>query len=198
MKNILIVQGSGRLHGNTAGLRMRIRAETEQDYADTEQVVRSAFEHAEHADGNESELVHDLRSSAAFIPELSLVAEADGIIIGHIMFTRAYVEENVVLALAPLSVLPEYQRHGIGKALIAEGHRIAGKAGYAYSVVLGDTDYYGRMGYSSAGSLGINAPPGIQEEYLMACKLRDKTPVLNGIIRYAAEFGLETAKKDMA
>ena len=60
-----------------------------------------------------------------------------GKIVGHIMFTKAMVGNKAVLALAPLSVLPEYQKKGIGAALIKEGHRIAGELGYGYSVVLG-------------------------------------------------------------
>ena len=66
---------------------------------------------------------------------LYLVAEMDGKIVGHIMFTRAKVEENTVLALAPLSVLPKYQRRGIGVSLINAGHKIAKELGYVYSIV---------------------------------------------------------------
>ena len=109
---------------------MHIRKETATDHAAVYSVVKRAFEHAEHADGNEQDLVNALRKGDAFIPELSLVAEADGKVVGHIMFTRATVDGKPVLALAPLSVLPEYQRKGIGKALIQEGHKIAKELGY--------------------------------------------------------------------
>lgn len=105
---------------------MLIRKESPKDYERVYQVVKRAFESAEHADGNEQDLVDALRKSEAFIPELSLVAEMDQKIAGHIMFTRATVGDETVLALAPLSVLPGYQRKGIGTALIREGHRIAG------------------------------------------------------------------------
>lgn len=90
----------------------------------------------------------------AFIPELSLVAEADGKIVGHIMFTKAMVNGKTVLALAPLSVLPEYQRKGIGKALIQEGHRIAKKLGYTHSVVLGSRKILSKGGNSPAEDFG--------------------------------------------
>lgn len=92
---------------------MFIRKETSKDYETVYSVIKSAFANAEHADGNEHDLVVALRKSEAFIPELSLVAEIDGNIAGHIMFTKAYVEDTAVLALAPLSVLPEYQKIGV-------------------------------------------------------------------------------------
>lgn len=113
---------------------MNIRKEEIKDYKAIYAVVRDAFGSAEHADGNEQDLVNALRKGTAYIPELSLVAEENKKIIGHIMFTKARVGENIVLALAPLSVLPEYQRKGIGIALIKEGHRIAQELGYGYSV----------------------------------------------------------------
>ena len=94
---------------------MRIRRETATDCAAVYSVVKRAFESAERTDGNEQDLVNALRKGAAFIPALSLVAEADGKVVGHIMFTRAAVDGKPVLALAPLSVLPEHQRKGIGK-----------------------------------------------------------------------------------
>ncbi len=102
-----------------------IRQEQPSDYKIIHKVVKKAFESTEHSDGNEQELVIMLRKSEAYIPELSLVAEIDGSIVGHIMFTRAKVGDESVLALAPLSVLPEYQNKGIGKALISAGHHIA-------------------------------------------------------------------------
>ena len=104
---------------------MIIRQEETRDYENIYSVVKKAFGSAVQADGNEQDLVNALRNGDAYIPELSLVAEIDGVIVGHIMFTKAKVEDKVVLALAPLSVLPEYQRQGVGTALIEEGHRIA-------------------------------------------------------------------------
>lgn len=96
-----------------------------------------------------------LRKGDSYIPELLLVAEENGKIVGHIMFTKAKIGETVVLALAPLSVLPEQQRRGIGTALIKEGYKIAKDLGYGYSVVLGSETYYPRMGYMPADALGI-------------------------------------------
>lgn len=170
---------------------MKIREEKENDYEAVYTVVRDAFGSAEHADGNEQDLVNALRKGAAYIPELSLVAEEHGKIIGHIMFTKAKVGEDVVLALAPLSVLPEYQRKGIGTALIKEGHRIAQKLGYGYSVVLGSEKYYSRAGYVPADTLGIQPPFDVPRENFMAYQTGENFQRVNGVIEYAKEFGIE-------
>lgn len=86
---------------------MIIRQEKSNDYETVYRVVKAAFDSAEQADGNEQDLVNNLRKGDAFIPELSLVAEVDGRIVGHILFTKAMVGADTVLALAPLSVIPE-------------------------------------------------------------------------------------------
>lgn len=169
---------------------MVIRREETKDQSAVYSLVKKAFETAEHADGNEQELVNALRKSEAYIPELSLVAEIGGRIVGHIMFTKAKVGDVAVLALAPLSVLPEYQRQGIGTALIREGHRIAGEMGYGYSIVLGSETYYPRVGYFPADTLGIKAPFDVPGENFMACRLTDDAPAVHGTVRYAKEFGI--------
>ena len=88
---------------------MIIRQERPEDYDTVYHVVKEAFENAEYTDGNEQNLVAALRKSKSFIPELSLVAVEDEKIVGHILFTKAVVQGVEVLALAPLSVLPDYQ-----------------------------------------------------------------------------------------
>lgn len=170
---------------------MFIRKAEVKDYETIYSVVKCAFDSAEHADGNEQDLVNTLRKGNAFIPELSLVAEMDGKIVGHIMFTKAMVGDKTVLALAPLSILPEYQRKGIGTALVREGHRIAQELGYGYSVVLGSEEYYPRMGYIPAEKFGIKAPFDVPSKNFMACRLNADEPNIIGIMKYANEFGIE-------
>ncbi len=170
---------------------MYIRKETTADYSAVYLVVKRAFERAEHTDGNEQDLVNALRKSEAFIPELSLVAEVDGKIVGHIMFTKATIGRSAVLALAPLSVLPEYQRKGIGKALIQEGHKVATKLGYTHSIVLGSEQYYPKMGYVPAEYFGIKAPFDVQSKNFMAYNLNETGADMHGTITYAKEFGID-------
>lgn len=169
---------------------MIIRQEASGDYDEVYDLVREAFASAEHSDGNEHDLVAALRKSAAFVPELSLVAEVGGRIVGHILFTEATVGDGTVLALAPLSVLPAYQKTGVGTALMEEGHRIARELGYAYSVVLGSETYYPRVGYLPADAFGIEAPEGVPAENYLAIKLREDAAFVSGPVAYAEEFGM--------
>lgn len=169
---------------------MFIRQEEIKDYKIVYSVIKKAFSCAQHTDGNEHNLVDALRSSKAFIPELSLVAEINGKIVGHIMFTKANIDNNVVLALASLSVLPEYQKKGVGTALIKEGHKIAKKLGYGYSIVLGSEKYYPKTGYLPANRFGIKPSFDVPEENFMVYKINKDAFNIHGIVKYAKEFGI--------
>lgn len=169
---------------------IHIRQERRTDHDTVYQVVKTAFATAEHSDGTEHDLVVRLRHSDSFIPELSLVAEVSGDLVGHILFTRAQVAGVAVLALAPLSVLPDYQRQGVGTALLREGHRRARELGYGYCVVLGSEQYYPRVGYVPASRYGIRPPFQVPDENFMALQLREDAPDVSGILQYAEEFGL--------
>ena len=168
-----------------------IRPEKICDYPQICQVITEAFKTAEHSDGNEAEPVNNLRKSPSFIPELSLVAVVNDNIVGHILFTKAFVGTTPVLALAPLSVLPLYQNRGIGLALIKKGHETAKKLGYKFSVVLGYAGYYSKSGYIPASRYGITAPFETADENFMAICFDDEAPVrLNGTMTYDAAFGI--------
>ena len=104
-----------------------IRPESPEDFPAIHDLVRRAFEHA---DGDEQHLVDRLRRSREYIPELSLVAEEDGRIVGHIMFSRVKVGEAAALALAPLAVLPSHHGRGIGGALVRRGVYEAARQAY--------------------------------------------------------------------
>lgn len=170
---------------------MNIRKENSKDFTEIYEVVKTAFESAEHSDGNEQDLVNALRKGECYIPELSLVAEENDKIVGYIMFTKAKVGMEDVLALAPLSVLPEYQKRGIGTELIKTGHRIAKQLGYKYSIVLGSEKYYPKFGYVPANTFGIIPPFDVPSENFMAYKIIEDAPNIKGIMKYAKEFGIE-------
>ena len=167
-----------------------IRQETEKDYAEIYNVVKRAFETAEHSDGNEQELVSALRKGGGYIPELSLAAVRDGKIVGYIMFTKIKIGGYEELALAPLAVLPEYQRQRIGAGLINYAHKTAERLGYHYSVVLGSENYYPKLGYLPASRYGIKAPFDVPDKNFMAARLNDSKVDIKGTVRYAEEFGI--------
>ena len=169
---------------------MIIRQETVKDHKIVYQLIADAFRTAEHVDGNEQDLVVALRKSDSFIAELSLVAEINGEIAGHILFTKAWVGGDEILALAPLSVKPKYQRQGVGIALIKEGHRIAKELGYQYSLVLGSELYYPKTGYRPASQFGVERPAGIPDKNFMIAKLQETAQPICGAVVYAKEFGL--------
>ncbi len=148
-----------------------IRQENKSDYDKVYEVVKLAFENMEYADGDEQDLVNRLRKSAAYIPELSLVAELNGEIIGHIMFTKASVEGKTCLTLAPLAILPKYQKQGVGSALINEGHRIAKELGYSVIIVVGHEKYYPKFGYDRASKYGITSSFDVPDEAFMIIEL---------------------------
>lgn len=169
---------------------LTIRQENKNDYEEVYNVIKTAFETAEHSDGNEQDLVVALRKSDNFIPELSLVAVMDNKIVGYILFTTIKIDKQEELALAPLGVLPEYQKKGIGSVLIQEGHKKARELGYHYSVVLGSDKYYPKFGYIPAKEYGIVAPFDVPDENFMAIKLNDADIEVRGIVQYAKEFGV--------
>ena len=169
---------------------VEIRQENKNDYEEIYDVVKTAFETAEHSDGNEQDLVVALRNSDSFIPELSLVAIKDNKIVGHILFTKIKIGNHEELALAPLAVLPEYQKQGIGSKLIQQGHKIAKELGYHYSIVLGSETYYPKFGYVPAIQYGIKAPFEVSNENFMAIKLNDTDAEIKGTVQYAKEFGI--------
>ena len=177
---------------------IEIRQENKKDYAEVYNVIKKAFMSAEHCDGNEQDLVVNLRESNNFIPELSLVAIDDNKIVGYILFTKIRIGRYEELALAPLAVLPEYQKQGIGKKLIEEGHKKAKKLGYHYSIVLGSERYYPKFGYVPASQYGyvpasqygIKAPFEALNENFMAIKLNDTDVKITGVVEYAKEFGI--------
>ncbi|MFR4114459.1 MAG: GNAT family N-acetyltransferase [Alphaproteobacteria bacterium] len=167
---------------------INIRKEQPADYAAVYELVKQAFEHAEHTDHNEHNLVNRLRQSPFYLPELALVAETGGIIVGHIMFTETRVGDSRQLLLAPLSVLPEYQNCGIGSALIKEGHRKAKELGYEYCFLVGHAGYYPRFGYVRASALGVTCSLEFPDENIMVCDLQNQNIQLNASLTIAQEF----------
>lgn len=165
-----------------------IRTERQCDFDEIRTVVKTAFAGAEHPDGDEHNLVDKLRRSDEYIPELSFAAETNGKIVGYAMFTQINIGISKAIALAPLAVLPDFQNHGIGRALIEAGHRKAKDGDYCCSVVLGAPEYYSKSGYLPALPFGIKAPFEIPPQFYMVFPFKPELP--HGTVIYSQAFGL--------
>ncbi|UCA61606.1 N-acetyltransferase [Chryseobacterium rhizoplanae] len=176
---------------------IKIRQEEEKDYEEVFKLTEEAFRDIEHSDHKEHFLVEKLRESEAFIPELSLVAEnGNGILAGHILFTKLTVENGSEtfesLALDPVSVKPEFQNQGVGGQLIQEGRRIARKLGYQSVILIGHENYYPKFGYKKTSNFGISFPFEIPEANGMAVELiKDGLKNRKGMVKYPREFGID-------
>jgi putative acetyltransferase len=135
---------------------MGIRMETDWDHDAVHRLHTSAFGRRA-----EAELVDELRKTDTFLPRLSLVAEQNSVIIGHILFTHVTLESDppsTVLSLAPMAVFPAFQNRGVGSALVRAGLARAEEMGEPLVVVLGHAGYYPRFGFVPARPMGIEPP----------------------------------------
>lgn len=159
-----------------------VRLEEEKDYRKAEEITRAAFNYPDRIMRGqigcpyEHWMVHELRHRDG-IPELSLVAQLkDGTIVGHIICSKAVVRtescELPVLNFGPLSVQPEYQRQGIGKALILAMIEKAKKLDYGAILFFGRPEYYPQFGFKEAGIYGISDAEGYNYPSFMAMELK--------------------------
>lgn len=186
------INGNQRI--DTIG-RIIIRPETEDDFAQIKNVVQRAFDNIEESDHTEHLLVERLRQSDAYIPLLSLVAEIDNKkIVGHILLSKVEIiaptgTKAILLGVAPLSVLPDFQSKGIGGMLLNEAHKRASNAGYGGAVLLGHPTYYPKFGYKKATDFGIRFPFDVPEEYCMVIELSsDGLKKIQGVVHYSKAF----------
>jgi len=174
-------------------MKVDIRQERSNDYEAVFKVVERAFCNATQADHKEQFLVQRLRKSSAFVPELSLVAEVDEQIVGHILLTKSRILSGIashqLLVLAPVSVVPEFQRQGVGSKLIEAAHEKSKELRYISVVVLGHEDYYPRFGYKRADSFGISFSFDAPPENCMVIELQPGAlSGVSGRVDYAKEF----------
>jgi predicted N-acetyltransferase YhbS/uncharacterized protein YdhG (YjbR/CyaY superfamily) len=160
------------------GNRAALRPEKKSDYNTVEQITYRAFLNAENASGDEALLARKLRSRAAFVPELDYVAELNGSVVGNIMYTRSKVVngdggEWETLTFGPVSVLPKYQRDGVGSALIRKTLDLARELGYNAVLIYGHESYYPRFGFKPASEFGITTAEGENFPAFMALPLTD-------------------------
>lgn len=157
---------------------IRLRSEAPEDYRAVEELTREAFWNHYRPGCDEHYLAHVLREAEAFIRELDVVAEADGKIVGNIMYTRAQVlgddgQSHPVLTFGPLSVLPAFQGLGIGTMLIEHTKRLARALGHGAILIYGDPAYYARTGFAPAKTYGIGTREDMYAAALLALELEE-------------------------
>ncbi|MGN7249938.1 N-acetyltransferase [Arthrobacter sp. SAFR-014] len=133
----------------------------------------------------EVRVLRELFVADEYLPELSIVAELDGEIVGHVISTRAWVEDLQLLGLGPIGVTPRLQRHGIGSALMRETVVRANAAGEKGIALLGSSDYYSRFGFVPASTLGIEAPDRKWGDHFQLLPLALWPGGVHGTFRYA-------------
>lgn len=178
------------------GLKMIIRTEQIKDYDAVYELTELAFKTMPFADGDEQDLVVRLRNSDAFIHDLSIVAEQDGNIVGHIMLTLGHIEHEDVfidtLVLGPVSVHPEHQNKGIGSILIRESINRAKTLGYKSINLVGHEKYYPRFGFKPASDWGIKMELEVPDQNFMFLELFENSlKNSQGLLKYPKEFNLD-------
>ena len=168
---------------------MLIRPETAADRDAIAAVTRAAF-------GKEIEvrMIDAIRESDGFVPELSLVAEIAGEVVGHVLLSYVGLEgsDRRLLELGPIAVVPERQREGIGSALVRESLRLADERGEPLVLVLGHPWYYPRFGFRPASQLGLPAPDAaIPDDAWMAVPLRAHDPAIRGRVVFPPAYAVE-------
>lgn len=168
-----------------------IRPQTPDDEAEVEEVNRRAF-------GRQDEARLVARLQRADEASISLVAERDGRVVGHILFSPVNVEglpdDLRAVGLAPMAVLPEHQRQGIGGRLVEAGLAACRQAGFAAVVVLGYPEYYPKFGFVPASTRRLRCAYDAPDEAFMVLELRaGALSGVSGLVRYSPAFvDLET------
>jgi putative acetyltransferase len=163
-----------------------IRAETDVDYSAVRQLNERAFHQPD-----EANLVDALRKNAK--PYLSLVAELNGQVVGHIFFSPVLIQSEAssftALGLAPMAVLPEFQNQGIGSELVLRGLEACRKIGHDVVVVLGHPKFYPRFGFVPAKQKGLSCEYSVPDEVFMVAELKESALAgRKGMVKYRPEF----------
>jgi putative acetyltransferase len=166
-----------------------VRPERPDDHAAIGAVVAAAF-----GSPAEAQLVEDIRASGRCLPDLSLVAESGGEVVGHVMISYVDLDDGGtrrrVASLSPLAVRPDRQRRGIGAALVQAALQRADALGEPLVVLEGNPAYYGRFGFEHSVRHGIeiDLPSWAPPEAAQVRRLSQDDPAIRGRVVYPAAF----------
>ena len=161
-----------------------IRSETPADYRIVENLTREAFWNVYRPGCLEHYVLHTFRTDPAFVPELDLVMERSGEIIGHVMYVRSAIQtddgrEVPIMTFGPISIAPAWQRQGFGKKLLDYSMGKAREMGAGALAITGNIDFYGKSGFVVSKTLGIRYVDDPDADYFLIAEL--EPGFLNGI-----------------
>jgi len=164
-----------------------VRPERSNDVNAIDVVNISAFE-----GDKEVQLVADLRKSPFYVPDLALVAEVHGRLVGHVMLTKAQLNRrgqlSEILVLAPMSVVPSQSHRGIGTRLVQDAMTRAKRLGYRAVVVTGQPEYYQKLGFQKGGRWRLYSTLPVPDSAISAIELHDGTFKEGDTVQYPVEF----------
>jgi len=166
------------------GSMAAIRPERTEDIPAVRRVHEAAFPTAAEAD-----LVDRLRANGK--AAVSLVAEDDGHIVGHILFSPVTFDPPAAVVgfgLAPMAVLPDHEKHGVGRRLVQNGLAECHARGACLVVVLGESEYYGRFGFERASRHALRNEFGAEEAFMVFMLEAGAHPLPGTLVKYAPEF----------
>jgi putative acetyltransferase len=171
-------------------MKILVRKESFKDYQAITKVNNLAF-----GQENEGRMIELLRKNPLFDSVLSLVAEYNEKVIGHILFFPVKIINKCLeypsISLAPMSVIPEFQNNGIGSLLVNSGFSVLKKKGYKSVIVLGHKAYYPRFGFQPASKWKIHLPFEVPDDCFMAIEIMENgLKGISGTVIYPDEYNI--------
>lgn len=154
-----------------------IRLETPNDYFKVENLTREAFWNVYRPGCFEHYILHCYRDREDFIPELDLVMEKGGEIVGHIMYVRSYIHDDSgkdipIMTFGPISIAPKFQRMGYGKALLDYSMEKAKNMGAGALAITGNIDFYSKSGFTFAKNKNVRYQEDPDADYFLIKELQ--------------------------
>ena len=166
------------LSSNSRFEKYTIRTEQPCDFKAIENLTREAFWNVYRPGCTEHYVLHCYRESPDFVPELSLILEVEGEIVGHVMYAWSHIDADdgrkiKMMTFGPISIRPDFKRKGYGKILLDHSMELAKKMGGGCLLIVGNIDFYGKSGFVPALTKGIRYADDPEATYFLCKELDD-------------------------
>ena len=156
--------------------KITFRNETYADYRAIENLTREAFWNVYKPGCNEHFILHNFRARSDFVPELDIIMEENGILVGHVMFVRSEIKLNngeilPIMPFGPISIAPDFKRKGYGTILLRHAMEKAKKMGCGALAITGNIDFYGKSGFVVAKTRGVRYEADPDADYFLIKEL---------------------------